>query len=131
MSETEARNTLSKCERLNSDIAINELFTQGQSFVKYPLRIVFGYPSRESDVCRILISVPKKRFKRAVHRNRIKRLVREAYRLNKTLLTQHTESRRIDVAFVYIDNKMPAFGQIEQSVKAALTRVADTINNVK
>lgn len=118
--------TLSKSERLNSDKAINELFTDGKSFVKFPLRVVYRKREDVGTACRILISVPKKRFKRAVKRNRIKRLVRESYRLNKSLVLNSLVNETVDIAFVYIDSKLSTFTQIQQSVKGALSRIAST-----
>lgn len=80
--------TLSKVERLNSRILIERLFTGGsKSLPAFPLRIVYMPVEGENlPAATILISVPKKRFKRAVKRNRVKRQIREAYRKNKHIL---------------------------------------------
>ena len=85
----ERRYTFSKAERLCSKKLIERLFSGGnKSFPAFPLRVVYmslSADESEADVS-ILISVPKKRFKHAVDRNRVKRQVREAYRLNKHIL---------------------------------------------
>ena len=78
------RYTLSKEERLSWKRYIDPLFAKGQSFVAFPLRVIYlpleeEMPARAS----FLVSVPKKKFKRAVKRNLIKRQVREAYRTSK------------------------------------------------
>ena len=82
--------TLGKKERLNSKTLIERLFLGGsKSFPAFPLRVVYmSVEPVEEDMAAasILISVPKKRFKRAVKRNLVKRQVREAYRKNKHLL---------------------------------------------
>lgn len=72
--------SLSKSERLCSKTLIEELLTSKLSFVKYPFRIVFKESSQIGEFpVRIAISVSKKKFKRAVKRNRIKRLTRESF----------------------------------------------------
>ena len=79
--------TLSKSERLCSQILMGELLASGLSFIKYPFRIVYKISSQPGDYpARIAISVSKKKFKRAVKRNRVKRLVRENFRLHKEIL---------------------------------------------
>ena len=78
------RYTLAKAERLSWDRHINRLFAEGQSFVSFPLRVV--YLETDDPVVppvSMLVSVPKKRFRRAVKRNLIKRKVREEYRKRK------------------------------------------------
>ena len=76
-----------------------------------------------------MISVPKRKFKRAVKRNRVKRLVREAYRLNKhgliTLLNR--QNKRMDIAFLYLKDELPEFTEIEKSVLKAMSILSDKI----
>lgn len=115
------RNTFSKKERLylNKDIEI--LFTHGKSFIAYPLRIVYTMREKETDgnpSTSILISVSKKKFKRAVKRNRVKRLIREAYRLNKTLFNDIAIANNITlhIAFLYLKNELPDFPEIEKAI---------------
>lgn len=80
-----SKNTFKKEERLCSEKQIKELFNNGSSFLFYPFRIVWLPHQDESQVfpAQVVISVPKKRFKKSVHRNLLKRRIREAYRLHK------------------------------------------------
>lgn len=87
MAEQE-KHTFPKTERLSSVILIEKLFAGGsKSLPAFPLRIVYmPVEGEELPAVSVLISVPKKRFKRAVKRNRVKRQIREAYRKHKYLL---------------------------------------------
>ena len=89
--------TFKRGERLKSRKVIEQLFKRGQSFAQYPLRIVWvDMEERRSEFpAQFALSVSKKKFKRAVDRNRIRRLVREAYRLNKHVLYEGLEDWRI------------------------------------
>ena len=121
---TERRYTLSKEERLSWKRHIDRLFTEGRSFVAFPLRVVYllsdeeGMPVRAS----FLVSVPKKRFKRAVKRNRIKRQVREAYRMHKYDLWESLEAKdkRMLIAFLYVDNELHSSVTMEKAMTKAI-----------
>lgn len=77
----------------------------------------------------VLISVPKKRFHHAVDRNRLKRLVREAYRLNKGILWDALEGKdfKMAIAFVCITDNMPNYKQVNKAVVKALVRISEKI----
>ena len=111
--------SFTKEERICSKKELDFLFSEGLSFTAYPLRIIYVERETVSDIpVSILISVPKKRFKRAVKRNRIKRLVRESYRLNKPDLISFLSEKEksIQIAFLYVSDKLPEYKDIEQSV---------------
>ena len=117
-------NVFPKVEKLCSTKSIDRLFASGESFIAYPLRVVFYLEAAEegkSPAC-MMVSVSKKKFKRAVKRNRVKRLVREAYRLNKYDFIQLLENRgkRIDIAFLYLKNELPDYAEIEKAIKKAV-----------
>ena len=118
------RYTLSKEERLSWKRYIDLLFAKGQSFVAFPLRVVYLPVEEESLVpVSILISVPKKRFRRAVKRNLIKRQIREAYRVRKYDLIDPLvkKNKRILVAFLYLDKEIRSFVEMEKAMTKALT----------
>lgn len=115
-------NKLGKEERLCSRKAIDGLFNGGgsRSMVSFPLRLVYlpDAPEAETEVTRILVSVPKRCFKRAVKRNRVKRQVREAYRKNKLRL-----AGKYMLAFIWLDNKLWPTSVVEQKVTGLLQRL--------
>lgn len=122
------RYTLSKEERLSWKRYIDQLFAEGQSFIAFPLRVVY-LPVEEETLApvSIMVSVPKKKFKRAVKRNHIKRQVREAYRVRKYDLIDplNEKNKRMLIAFLYIDKEIHPFASIEKAVNKALNILRD------
>ena len=122
------RHFFPKTERLFLQKEIDQLFDSGQSFISYPLRIIFlSFPSEQATTTGIsvFISVPKKRIRHAVNRNRIKRLIREAFRLNKNLYRQ--EGKKIHIAYIYICKEMKTYACIEKAVQKAFVMIAKRI----
>ena len=116
--------TLPKEERLCSRKALEELFGGGhQSVSAYPIRAVFM--PNELGIVRILVSVSKRYFKRAVKRNRIKRQLREAYRLQKELL-QPLEGG-VDIAFLWTSDEVLPTEKVFQKMQNILQRIHETI----
>lgn len=123
---------LSKAERIHSRLVVESLFSsRNSSIAVYPLRIVWTIDESTEGTApaSILVSVPKKRMHHAVDRNRMKRMVREAYRLNKQILLSRLEGsgRHVDIAFICIADNVPTSSQISKSVVKALARISDTI----
>ena len=117
--------SFTKAERISIQREIDLLFSEGTFFTIYPLRVVYVEKKPLSGVpVSILISVPKKRFKRAVKRNRIKRLIRETYRLNKNALWKSLElsGKRLLIAFVYVGNEVCDFSTLDASMKKIIAR---------
>ena len=86
------RNTLGKQERLKSKKLIEKLYTEGDSIKTFPLRMVYVQTAHTSDFpCQVGVSVAKKNYKLAVDRNRLKRLMRETYRLQKQIVYNNLE----------------------------------------
>lgn len=123
-------NSFSKPEHLCGEKRITRLFTQGNAFIAYPLRVVYLIePENDKVPASVMVSVPKKRFKRAVKRNRLKRLMREAYRLNKQELHEKLTEKKlqIHVAFNYVSDEVMDFSQIEKKMRVALQKLIEKI----
>ena len=117
-----------KKEKLTSRKVIESLFASGRSFVKYPFRIVFLPLENGLDApVKVLVSVSKKRFKRANKRNLLKRRIREAYRLNKNIIYGVKENISIAVAFVYLPQEIMEFNEIEKGMKKSLENLRDKL----
>lgn len=117
--------TFKKEERISSKREIDFLFENGTSFIAYPLRIVYcEKEDPEGARFSTIVSVSKKKFKRAVKRNRVKRLIREAYRLNKSLLWDAAELMpALSIGFIFVGNDTPDFKHIESAMKKALSSI--------
>lgn len=123
-----------KEEKIIGEKRINSLFIEGQSFVAFPLRVVYRKTELSlSSSITVLVSVPKKRIKSAVKRNRIKRQVREAYRLNKHYLGAVTESteHHLDIAFVFVREELMQYSIIEKGMIKGLTEIANRLSSNK
>lgn len=128
--------TFGKAEKLCSESQINELFLKGSSFIAYPLRVVFSskpLSDTETSGISVLVSVSKKKFKRAVKRNRVKRLMREAYRLNKDIFVPIVQQERlhIDIAFVYLDSAILSFNEFDKAMKKVARVLAEKTNTIQ
>ncbi|MEO6330638.1 MAG: ribonuclease P protein component [Ginsengibacter sp.] len=125
MKQTSQRFTLTKSERLKSRKLIEQLFREGKSFSNHPFKILYlvaesGYAPLQSG-----FAVSKKNFKKAVDRNRIKRLIKEAYRLQKKALTGklHHQKKFMTVFFIYTGNVLPKYEIVSEKIYVALHRL--------
>ena len=121
--------TFRKQERIVSGKLIETLFgkVSSQSLAAYPLRVVYMQTEHQEGHApvQILISVPKKRFKHAVDRNRVKRQVREAYRRNKQLLSDSVvEGKELLIAFIWLSDRHCPSEEVEKRIVSILQRIA-------
>lgn len=125
--------TLGKQERIKSSKLIDELFSGGksQSMAAFPLRVVWSIKEQDSPLTtQILVSVSKRHFKRAVKRNRVKRQIREAYRLNKEILqpsTLHPQPSTLCLAFIWQSDEILPTAVVEERMKNLLTRLSEKL----
>lgn len=118
----------SKDERLHSQKLIKELFDKGSSFFLFPFKIiVLTLPRELVGTNQALFSVSKKKFKKAVDRNKVKRRMREAYRLHKHLIPTSGTERKL-IAFIYVSSDILTFQVIEPKIQKALTTLSQNSN---
>ena len=133
MTNKEENYTFTKAQRVTGAKRVDAIFASGSSFISYPLRVVFMQHEQSlAASCSIMVTVPKKRIKKAVHRNRIKRLIREAYRLNKKLVNDiQLNEQSLDIVFVYIKDTGTDYKEIDKAMQKALKQVAVRIKKTE
>jgi ribonuclease P protein component len=115
-----------KNEKLKSRKMLNELFTKGKSFSVFPLKVFYmAMQETVNEPVKAGVGVSTRNFKKAVDRNRIKRLLRECYRLNK--LSLHSSQKRVAVFFLYTGKEMPDYAMLNAKMQTVLTRLEETI----
>lgn len=121
------RNTLGKNERLKSRKSIEEIFDKGKSFAIHPIRAYYQTgKAEERPLARLAVSVSKRNFKKAVERNRVKRQMREAYRLQRQTLQDHLEKKEnvaIDIFLIYTGKELPEYELISNKIRSVLDRI--------
>lgn len=117
-----------KSEKLKSQTAISLLFTEGKSVAKYPLRLVYVENPTSEQQLQMGVSVSKKYFKKAVDRNRFKRLLRETYRLNKHILNENLE-KKYAMMFFYQTKEHLSFQEIQEKTVILFKKLVETEAN--
>ena len=122
---------LNKDEKLCSRTAVNLLFDEGQSLMAFPLRAAYRLRPQGEHPVQFLITIPKKRIRRAVMRVTLRRRVREAYRLTRhDLLVPELlrTGQGVDIAFVYLDSNPAPYNVILDKMTSLLQRIALAAN---
>ena len=115
-------NTLPKKERLCGKKGIDSLLARGKHGSAGPIRYIYA-PDNGEDFHRILVSVPKKLFKRAVKRNLLKRRIRESWRRLKCSIKSE---QGLDILFIYSTKEVLTYQEINSNIE----KIADRLNNV-
>jgi len=129
MIKTVNRNTFRKPEKICNQKQIDRLFKEGKSFYSGLFRLLFVESElSEQPPVQLLIAVPKKNLRHAVSRNRMKRLIREAYRLNKhALIEAHNKSgKHCDIAIIFTGKSCISQSHTLVAINVLLNRLKQT-----
>lgn len=121
------RKKFRKEERLCSKRDIDSLFHSGSSFIVYPFRVVYKAFDQDISQVKVILSVSKRKFRRAHDRNRIKRLMREVYRLQKEdlLLGFLNSSKSLNFAIQYVANEELSFELLSKKMTKLLSQLME------
>ena len=128
----ELKEGLPKSQRIYKKKAVQTLFEEGKGFSLYPFRVIvhlYDAENQEDALPRILVSVSKKRFHHAFKRNRVKRLIRESWRKNKSELLKlcQANNKTLDVALVYNATVILTYQEIEGKMKQVVERLVEKL----
>ncbi|MCY7293706.1 MAG: ribonuclease P protein component [Ferruginibacter sp.] len=119
--------TLGKEERLKSRKQTELLFSEGKKFTIAPFRVHYSFSKVEKTSLQFGAGVSKRNFKKAVDRNRIKRLMREAYRLQKIILRKKLEEKNIglNIFFIYTGKELPVYKEVYEKTGKVLDKLCE------
>jgi ribonuclease P protein component len=117
--------SFSKQERIYYRSDFQKLLSEGKSFYLYPFKCIYLWKEATAFSGKIAISVSKKKFKRAVDRNKIKRLIRECYRLEKHILYQEyaNSQQSIDILIIYTGTKIYSFHVMKNQIIELINKI--------
>jgi ribonuclease P protein component len=119
-----------KKEKLKSRKQLQQIFSTGKTFSIFPLKVLYQLADEQDNIIKTGVGVSKKNFKKAVDRNRIKRLLRECYRTQKIPLHNCllNNKKKLAVFILYIDKVMPEYNLIQQKILLVTERLIKALN---
>ena len=120
-------NSFGKKDKLKGKKVVSKIFENPKNSIGlFPFKAFYSISTSKQGESKFGVSVPKKKFKRAVDRNKIKRLVKEALRLNKTILNKEVGKRNVSIHVMILFNgkKIPSYNSVEVKIKEILKRLA-------
>jgi ribonuclease P protein component len=123
--------TLKKAERLKRRKIIEQLFSEGRAVTAFPIRVQYKMIEQLGVPLQAGFSVSSRNFKKAVDRNRIKRLLREAYRLQKNPLQEalQTKQQQLALFLIYTGKELPEYSLVYEKVQVVLKKLLQTVQS--
>jgi ribonuclease P protein component len=134
--------TLGKNERLKSRKSIEQLFSEGKNFAVNPFRVYYLFLPLTTHIpiaigtpftLQFGVGVSAKFFKKAVDRNRIKRITRETYRLQKTALQDKLKEKkiRLNIFFIYTSKELTSYKEVYDKMNLILNKMIKIMDEIK
>jgi ribonuclease P protein component len=125
--------TLQKNERLKSRKLIEQLFSEGKKFVINPYRVFYILEKKEQALLQFGVGVSSRNFKKAVDRNRVKRLIKESYRLQKNLLQDKIkdENYQLNIFVIYTAKELPEYTTTFETMTKVLDKLMVILSEKK
>jgi len=119
-----------KKEKLKSKKQLDKIFASGKSFTIFPIKVIYNLVEEQDSIIKTGVGVSSRFFKKAVHRNRIKRLLREAYRTEKQPLHIYLNNnqKQLNVFLLFAGRSLPAYSLIKEKMKLCIERVIKELN---
>ena len=121
--------TYNKTEKLKSRKTIEHLFIKGKSLSVFPIKLLYDLANDSPASLQAGVTVGSRTFKKAVQRNRVKRVLREAYRLQKLPIKTVVEERQLQVSvfFIFIGKELPVFSEVYDKLGILLNKLTEII----
>jgi len=119
-----------KKEKLKSKKQLDLLFQNGKRFTVFPLKLFYADATVQDNIIKTGVGVSSRNFKKAVQRNRIKRLLREAYRTQKQPLHLYLNNnkKQLTLFLLFIDKELPQYNVLQQKMKLCIQRLIHVLN---
>ena len=121
-----------KKEKLKSRKQLEALFTKGETLIVFPIKMFFQKTEGQNNIIKTGVGASKKNFRKAVSRNRIKRLLRETYRTEKPALLNYLQQNEKQIAlfFLYVDKSLPEYNLLKQKMQQAIQKLINHLDEM-